>query len=274
MNRLKEKSDLLVELGALFGPLLRLVANASDYNQQERSQTIARYLAESPKFWRKVQTFSTGQPGHDYQIEFYRCHGAIESIRNRSIGGEPLESIVPVALANAQAAIDAIPVPPTSVILEAGSPFTAYCRLRELCEVDATISLTWLDPYMGAPNFHRYIASVRSTAAIKIVTCDPGTNPSKKDLSRWAEFLDVSRLYAAERGHVAYSLLIQPNLHDRWVVFDDKRIYQLGGSAKDAAVKDYFTIGVVDASTANLQIIQNHISTGAEFFGPTVTTHK
>jgi hypothetical protein len=86
-------------------------------------------------------------------------------------------------------------------------------------------------------------------------------------------FLDISYLYAQEHSPEKYRLIVQPDLHDRWIVFDDKRIYALGGSAKDAGVKDYFTITSVKATQDNLRHIKNHIDTGRELFEPKVQTH-
>ena len=262
----------MAKLGALFGPLFKLVDAPEQYNPQERAETIARYFAEYPKLQTEFGTFSTGQPGHDYAIESHRFRTALKSIKVSLILGQSLEAVVREQFALAQAAIDAVPVPATSVILEAGSPFTAYCRLRELCEADATTSLMWLDPFMSASIFHRYIAGVRSTVSVTLVTSEPG--PGGRDRTRWPEFLDVSRLYASERGSTLYTLIVQPKLHDRWAVFDDKRIYALGGSAKDAGQRDYFTLTGVEATPTNLQRIKDHISTGTEFFGATSPTHR
>jgi len=184
----------------------------------------------------------------------------------------PLENVVPELFADALAALDAVPIPRTSVILEAHSPFTAYCKLRELCQVDATKTLTWLDPYLSANIFHRYLSSVRLNVPVALVTSEPKSgNPKEK--ARWTEVLDLSRLYARERGPNLYRLVVCPSLHDRWVVFDEKRIYSLGGSAKDAGSKDYFTITSVESSAENLQKIQTQIATGTDFFGPKALQH-
>jgi hypothetical protein len=66
---------------------------------------------------------------------------------------------------------------------------------------------------------------------------------------------------------------VQPSLHDRWLVLDDKRIYNLGGSAKDAGAKDDFTISTVAPSQDNLAAISQHIRMGTELFGPSTPTH-
>jgi hypothetical protein len=273
VDRLKEKSELHFQLGQLFGPLLRLIEHPDQYDSQEKAETLARYYAEYGELKSCFERFSLGQPGHNYAVEYLRFQDALEQLRYRLVHqNESLENVVRSALPIAQAAIDAIPVPRMSVIMEAGSPFTTYCKLRQLCEVDASKTLVWLDPYMGAGIFHRYLSSVRVSVPVTLVTSEPGPHAGKQNIARWTEFLDVSRLYAQERGISSYRLVVQPNLHDRWVVFDDKRIYSLGGSAKDAGSKDYFTITSVDAS--EIKKIQDHIVNGTEWFGPTTPTHR
>jgi hypothetical protein len=274
VNRLEQKSGLLIKLGTLLGPLLRLVDAPDEYNQQEKAETLARYFAEYDKLIEAFRAFCTGQPRHNYSLEFHKLRDALLSVHSQLMNGETLERILPKIIASAQAAIDDVPVPPTSVVLEAGSPFTAYCRLRELCEADATLSLVWLDPYMDASIFQRYVGGVRSTVPVTLVTTEPGAHASTRDAARWNEFLDISRLYASERGASLYTLVVQANLHDRWVVFDDKRIYALGGSAKDAAQKDYFTIASIEATSTNLKTIKVQISGGTEFFGRNSPVHR
>lgn len=207
-----------------------------------------------------------------YAIQDSKLTSALHELQMRMVQEKDLKDIVPKCFAAAQAAIGAIPIPKTSIILEAGSPFTAYCRLHELCAADATTSLAWLDPYLDATVFHRYLSSVRPQATITLVTCEPGNN--SRDKQRWSEFLDISRLFAAERKAAFYRLIVQHSLHDRWVVFDQKRIYSLGGSAKDAASRDYFTIAAVADVPANVQAIDAHIASGLEWFGPKTPQHR
>lgn len=264
MNRLQEKYGLFSKLGALFGPLQRLVEHPEQYNEQERAQTIARFCNECQTLVQEFRTFSLGQPGHDYVIQYSHFINSTHSVMNGLTEGKELKDLVSVAFSKAQAAIDSIPVPSTSIILEAGSPFTAYCRLRELCEIDATTSLVWIDPYFDESIFHRYLSGVRAQAVVTLVTCEPNSHASDRDKRRWTEFLDISRLYAQERGNIAYRLILQTSLHDRWVVFDEKRMYSLGGSAKDAGNRDYFTITSIESNSTNLQIVQNQIISGIE----------
>jgi hypothetical protein len=274
MDRLQQKHDMYVKLGMLFGPFKRIVEHPEQYDEQERAETQARYIAESKTLQVEFHNFCRSMPGQVYEGESSKFFKALYAVRRRIERGEPLEKIVREQLKIAQEAIDAVPIPRTSVILEAGSPFTAYCKLRELCEADATKSLLWLDPFVDISIFHRYLANARPPVPVVLVTSEPGPHASNRDRTRWNEFLDVSRLFAQERGVALYRLVVQPNLHDRWVVFDNKRIYALGGSAKDAAARDYFTITSVEASPENLRRIQDHLTTGSEYFGPSAPMHQ
>ena len=101
---------------------------------------------------------------------------------------------------------------------------------------------------------------------------EPKSSASRKDKTRWDEFLDVSQLYAQERGTLNYRLIVHPNLHDRWLLLDQSRVFQLGGSLKDAGRKA-FTITQLDTSPENLAKIQNHVSQGEELFGPSTPQH-
>lgn len=272
-NRLSEKSDLYYRLGVLFGPLEEIVASPADYTVQERAAVIARYNAEYLKLIHQFQRFSVSQPGHDYAIEYERFFNALNGVKARLVHGSKLEEILPGQLQQARDAIDAVPVPPVSVIHAAGTPFSTYCRIRELCEVDATKSVTWIDAYVDSSIFHRYLAAARTTTQITLVTTEPSQSASRRDKDRWLAFLDVSRLFAKEKGATQYSLYVAPSVHDRWLVFDSSRIYSLGGSAKDAGSRDHFTLASVEPSTENLSLVTATITGATELFGPTVAQH-
>jgi hypothetical protein len=273
MDRLNQKNDIYIKLGMLFSPLLHMIANSTLYDEQEKAETLARYFADYHTLNETFRAFSVGQPGHNYAIENYKFFNALNGLQYQIINGIELSVAVNEALRIARDCVDAVPVPKTSVILEAGSPFKAYCKLRELCEADAANSIQWLDPFMSASIFHRFLGDLRPGVSVTIVTTGPGTNSGNRDKSRWTAFLDVSKLYAQEKGQQLYRLVVQANLHDRWVVVDNKRIYSLGGSAKDAGDKDYFTITAVEPSQGNLTKIAEHINTGTECYGPNISNH-
>jgi hypothetical protein len=273
VNRLQQKHELYIGLGKLFGPLQHLAAHSAEYDEQEKAETLAQYFADYHQLLTEFNDFRTGQSGYNYVLQYAQFQGALEGILQGQQQGRPLQDSVDASLGAARSAIDAIPVPRTSVILKGHSPFSTYCRLRALCDTDATASLDWIDEYFGESIFHRYLAGVRPDVTVTLVTSEP--QPGRdRDRTRWPKFLDTSRLYAKERGPARYRLVVHPDLHDRWVRFDQKRIYSLGGSVKDAADRDYFTIASVDATDDNLQNVQLHIDGGAEWFGPSSPTHR
>ncbi|MCC6797278.1 MAG: hypothetical protein IT366_19330 [Candidatus Hydrogenedentes bacterium] len=273
MDRLRQKHDLYIKLGALFGPLLSMVKNLGAYDEQEKAQVHARYCAEFRKLSDEFLNFAKGEKDHDYLLQTQLFQVALNQMAYETIEKVSTEAVILKYMNSARSAIDMIPVPRTSVILEAGSPFTAYTKLVALCETDALTTLRWLDPYFDSSIFHRYLSNVRANAAITLVTCEPIASCSTRDKIRWKQFLAVSELFASERGPELYRLVLNTSLHDRWIVFDEKRIYALGGSAKDAADKKYFTISSVEASQANLQTIKTLVENGTELFGPTNSNH-
>ncbi len=274
MDRLLEKSSFLVQLGTLFGPLLKVVDNPAQYNEQEKAEVVARYCAEWHSLTAAFKRFCTAEAGHNYRPQFLSLYLALQTIETNFVQGKGWDDTIRRSLTAASAAVDAVPVPRSSVILESGTPFSTYCKLRAMCEADATTSLLWIDPYFSASIFIRYLSGVRPMVPITLVAQEVGTTAGKKDKDRWSEFLDVSRLFSQERGPSQYRLVVNNKFHDRWFVCDEKRIRSLGGSAKDAGDKDYFTIANVEASPGNLQAIADHIANGTEWFGPLVPVHK
>jgi hypothetical protein len=132
----------------------------------------------------------------------------------------------------------------------------------------------WFDPFFGPEIFHRYLQFVNQDISIVLVASEPGSHAGRRNADRWDSFLDISRLFAHERGINSYRLLIAHSLHDRWLVLDGKRIYALGGSAKDAASKDLFTITDVEASPDNLRKIDDTLTAATEWFGPFTPAHR
>jgi hypothetical protein len=157
MDRLREKQGLLAKLGALFGPLQRIMQFPGEYNEQDKARAVAQFWHESQILNGEVSTFSVGEQGCNYFVQQARFWAAIHLV----IGGlandsGPLETLVQPTFNKALDAIDAIPVPPSSVILESGTPFTTYCKIRSLCEVDAISGIVWVDPYLASNIFHRF----------------------------------------------------------------------------------------------------------------------
>lgn len=86
------------------------------------------------------------------------------------------------------------------------------------------------------------------------------------------DFLDVSKLFANERGSSGYCLMYHSDLHDRYLKCDET-VYHLGGSMKDAGRKSNYTISEIsitpDAETEVLKLINE----SSEQFGLNSSNH-
>jgi len=114
MDRLTQKNDLLIKLGMLFRPLVLLAEKPEDYDAQERAQMIAQYGAEWQLLTREFHSFTEGQPGHSYTVEYYQFQNALQDIISSLINGyvtptsTRFSSLVTTQLSKARNAIDAI----------------------------------------------------------------------------------------------------------------------------------------------------------------------
>jgi len=188
-------------------------------------------------------------------------------------GQELTHVLIDEKLTKAKEAIHTIPVLLPSTISPAGSAFSTYCTLKNLLQAEAATEIIVFDPYLDMTVFHRYLQALRPSVSIILVTSEPGANASNKDKIRWKEFLDISQLYAKQWPN-RYRLVVNPNLHDRWLLLDQKRPIELGGSIKDAGINKAFSITPLDSTAANIDNILNHATQGVEWFGPNVTTHR
>jgi hypothetical protein len=269
VDRKQHQEELIFKLGLLLSPLYDIVNNPDGHNNSERVRARAKYHANSVKYANDFEKFTQGEPGHDYLVE----RNAVFSARvafNRALDDHlhdiPKLSTALEQFANtARNALSSIPVPIDGEILSANNPFSCYCRLRDLCGT-ANKRLILVDRYMDDSLFHRYFRAVPRNTQLYLVTYTQHYKPKE-----WSDFLDVSRLFAAERTST-YRLITHPNFHDRWLFCDDQ-IYSLGGSLKDACKKSDFTITEIDPTLPNAQKIVDLVNTGTEVFGPTQTTH-
>ena len=85
--------------------------------------------------------------------------------------------------------------------------------------------------------------------------------------------MDVSKVFSSERGFSTYRLVVATGVHDRHLLIDNKRLYHLGGSLKDAGKRQPYTISVADVTAQIEQAIEGYIAGGTEYFGPSQTTH-
>src|SRR5262249_40813832 len=150
---------------------------------------------------------------------------------------------------------------------EAQTPFTAYCRMRELCGTAHT-ALLYCDRYVSHTLFHRLMEAVPEATQITLVTWPRAKHKSP---AAFDAFIDVSKVFAKERAD-KYRLLVKPDFHDRWLQCDGN-LFHLRGSVKDAADSTVFTVSRLDPSPENLRKVADLVNTATELYGPTNKTH-
>ncbi|EAQ81747.1 hypothetical protein [Blastopirellula marina] len=270
MNRKEQQAELIYKLGLLLRPIQDIV----DYPDQQTPQTIARamakYAADRDSLLTDVRNFMQSEPGHFYLFEWQTFDDSLGSLgleinRNRNA----IDGIRSILDKNRRQALNAIHLIPTEIeseVFEANSPFQAYCKLKTYCETTLS-NFTWADPYMGASLFHRYLNDLPDAATVTLVTKDRANQPE------YQSYLNISRLYASERGPTKYRLIVESSNHDRWLRCDDQ-LYHLGGSAKDAGHRSPFTISSLSPTPENFQKLDELINSGTELFGPNTPIHQ
>ncbi len=269
------QAELLFKLGAYVAPIEDLASRPDDFSASDRRRIMARTEGDRHSFGNTASEFMQERPGRPYSTLRNKFLNALKRLvlgaARDDIPPEEIRVLLNDCVPLMQEAILDVPLEDASGVLEADSPFTAYCRIKDLCSTVAGM-LVWTDRYFDASVFHRYLRDVRPAASVTLVTLDPARLTSTKDRQRYNDFLDVSRLFAVERGQARYRLVVHPDFHDRWLRCDGQ-LYALGGSVKDAGQKSDFAIGRIDPTPPNLQTVDDLVSAGTELFGPNIPMH-
>lgn len=276
LERLAEKNDLLVQLGLLFADVLRVAESPSSFSDQDVARILARFATDREVLTQRFREFCSAEAGHIYRIQFDRCQNSLYTLLADITYQEnaTLSTVAPAKFAIAKAAIASVPVTDAMAILPAGSPFSAYCTVRDLFSADATSSILWVDAYLDSSVFHGFLRCVEPSATISLVTKEPHANASRREKDRWQQFLDVSRLFSTERTSQNYQLISHSSgLHDRWLLVDEKKLFALGGSAKDAGKTQSFTISSATVTPEIKTTVQSYLSGGTTLFGLSQPNH-
>jgi len=273
MSRKRQQAELIFALGQFFGPLLKVADNPGGFDEDEKTRIFARFFHDQEEYQRRIRQYSLGEPGHNYAIQHVKMFNKVNLIKERATRGAVSEAdllqLVKDAASQVTETLLSIPVPVDSTIYEAQTPFSTYCFVKELCTTVKT-KIVWLDRYFDQTVFHRFFVDTPPSVPITLVTLPPSAAKGKADAQRIAEFLDVSRIFAVERGCAGYQLLANDSFHDRWLQCDEK-LFTLGGSIKDLAKP--FTISKLDYTTENRQQFDDAVLNGLELFGPTQPQH-
>jgi hypothetical protein len=275
MSRKSQQADLIFKLGQLFGPILKVLDNPTGYDEDEKTRIFARYCSEYMAFQNEAEKFCSSEKGHHYLKQFQEIVGRIHSV----FSNLPLlqsdfalfSTSVRTWAREIQEIVLSIPVPVDSAIYEAHTPFSTYCLVKDLCST-AKREIIWLDRYFDQGIFHRYFPDVPRNVLITLVTWPQSECKGARDNQRYQEFMDVSKLFAQERGQSGYRLITNLNFHDRWLCCDDK-LFTLGGSIKDIGNASTFTLSRLDSTPENRKHFDDAIATGVEVFGPNQPNH-
>lgn len=273
MNRKREQADIIFRLGRLLGPLEQAASDPPRFDRDEQERIRARFLAELPPYYNQVVQFCNGEPGHLYGRQQEAIAGCYNNLQHEVVHVEEIEGLLPSLQLYRERIIEnilSVPVPVDSAIYEARTPFSTYCLVKDLCST-VRHQLVWLDRYFDQTIFHRFFADVLPTVQITLVTLPSAALNTRGDKARYAEFIDISRLFARERGQNGYQLIESANFHDRWLRCDD-RLFTLGGSIKDFD-RGPFTISRLDSAPLNRQQFDDAVSQGTELFGPSQSNH-
>ena len=207
MNRKREQATIFTQLGELFGPLMSMAENPASYDSDERTRIHARYCFDVELFRNKVTQYGQGEPGHYYQIQWQRVHRTltIHSLLDHSINPESYCAAAKTTYRESFDALYSIPVPIESSIHEAHSPFSTYCLIKDLC-LTAANTVVWIDRYFDSSIFHRYFVETPLPTLITLVTWPKTRCNGSKDIKRYEDFMDISKLFAQERGTTGYRL--------------------------------------------------------------------
>lgn len=260
--------------GYAFGSLLRHLEESETPDLQERRRILARFKADLVKLDRAMMEFVAGEAGHAYPHEGLSVHQVVRQMQRLSMADLCADSIQ-WTLSEAQQSIAnmilTVPIPVTSTVFSAESPFAAHRFLMNICAA-ATNELVWIDRYFDHTLFHRYLAEVPQGIPITLVTWPDSKSTNNKDRIRIAQFLGVSRLFSAERGPNGYRLLNEENIHARLLRVDDTML-QLGDSIKDLGNGSRFPVSKLDTTSDNRKQFDEPLASGIEVFGPSQISH-
>ena len=261
------RDELLTEFHFAYDPMRRLLTDP-DW-QTKRPFVEHRYVEEMNAVYSKFQEFCRKAAiTHSFLVE--RVDDAMTYMMQigRSVGSPHAANTAQSFFEGASNVLRELPCEDISAIFPAASPFATYCKIRTVCR-SATTRVDIFDPYIDNTVFHRYLRDVDPSAQIivmtetKRLTGDPDTRDG---------IVTVSELLALERP-TSYRLCAVASIHDRYARIDDA-VYHLGGSLKDAAKNDPYTISKTSSDAAIHKTLDDMIAGATEWFGPIVTKHR
>ena len=267
-SRKEKQAALLIQFGELVAPMKELVNYPDQQTPQTQAKASAKFIHDCDSFKHLLNDFTRGEPGHDYRVENSQVSVHLIRFTNHMVSfrddTEKLRDELTKLRETVVASILSIPCELDSEVLEAGSPFSAFMKIRSICET-ANRELIFVDPYMGQGTVRRYFHGIREQVTVRVIT-------KRRGGDEFHDFLDVSKLYSDERGQSKYCLMYHPDLHDRYLKCDDT-VYHLGGSLKDAGRKSGYTVSKIRVASDGAEQVLKLLGESTEQFGPSEPSH-
>jgi hypothetical protein len=268
-TRKETQAEILILLGELISPLEDLVRYPDQQTSQSRAKASAKFAHDRQSFLNRLNDFAKGEPGHDYHVENSVITGRMNRFLNQLEGFRDDTDALKEELSDLKKVVTsrllAIPCEIEGDVVNANSPFSCFIKIRSIIET-AQSEVVIIDPYMSGSVIRRYMSAVDSNARVTVVT------KRRAGGMEFGEFIDISKLYASERGPQKYRLMYHSDLHDRYLQCDNA-VYTFGGSFKDAANKSRFTITTVKSKTDGKDEIKNIIQQSIEQYGQSNNQH-
>jgi len=260
-------AEFLYKFGLYLSPILRVIEEPGTVDPDAIRIIRAQCSRDCDKLRGELQQFCKEVMGIPDSVEHHDVDGPVARVNSHvrqliATDQDQLKRVLERERAEFFTAMVSIPLREVAGVLEANTPFTTYCLLRPLFDA-ATQEVIYIDRYLDESLFYRYLKNVPQSVSVSVVGW------SNRNFT--ADFIAVSRLFAAERGPSKYRLL-RADFHDRYLRIDGKPKV-LGTSIKDAGFSSATTLSTpADIPAAN-QHIDSIVAGAVELFGPTQTTH-
>lgn len=183
-----------------------MIRSPGQYDIEERTKIIARFFHDGRTVKEQASRFFSGEEGHDYNNHRHHFWGLMCKLDNRYVPEDELLGLIPEIAGETLAVVSSVPVTLDAAIHDARTPFSTYALVKDLCST-AQKEVVWTDRYFDQSLFHRYFRDTSASVWITLVTWPAAKTTGRHDQARVGDFMDVSRLFAQERGPQRYRLV-------------------------------------------------------------------
>jgi hypothetical protein len=281
-DRMRLRDELILSLGFLLDPIRRVIFQEplAAISRHERLGIEQQFKRDLKDWCERLDVFCDCM-GVKYELEYSQIEDSLVGLHyklNCTTSLSNLELLqacrrdFQASYFNTIELIRAVPVEIADLIFQSDNPYRSYLLFRSLCS-NASKRIEIFDPYLDATVFHRYLCDLQPDVDVKVITDETiMLSRRRQDEVIRDRIVAVSELLAHERPD-QYRLLVVRSLHDRHLRVDDD-LFHLGGSLKDAAKNDPFTLGRLDATDAVNSVLDGYVSAATPWYQPGMPNHR